>query len=644
MKLSAAFSFLLLAEKFRPGIAAAASIALRGNDSNQTVSDHRHRRHLQSVEGIECVTYRKVMMYNDGHTDESWYCEFQLRDAERFFGGSIPTNTMLGIEGMTLEELDARGALSGETVLKLSPSSYVEYIPSDRNKFVPRKGATAATASTTLHISPEDEGLLLEEMDPENDPRHYLYRRMQCQRKRQRGRQLAPTPSMGALNTLVVRVITKDGVEPDKSAAEISSDVFTGKSCLKSQVEACSYSKAIIQPAKEESVVYTGVSYPGIVDLPIDVNARDGDRDIFDEKAWEASVARWGEEMEDFDLALYCQPPTGTDADNEWSAYAYINYKWSMYNNDKCGMVSVQMHEVGHSWGLAHSSFGDKERGDVTGVMGRTYFDEDTKQCYNAAKSFQLGWYDDQADSIDPKTLTEGSPRDYVLNGVADYRENKDALVTLRIIHEGTGGKDYYVGYNRKIGINSDTHGPADAVHVLRKETKKNWNRYGFSWREASLTQGQFYTFEDIGDDTWNLTLFVSSINGRDAQITLTKTSTSPSMPPTAGPTAGLTPGPTPGPPTIPAPTPATPIQKRCRDIVSNKFTLPKIGRVKERPSNHCRWFGMVYKNRRIKRKYCIRKVLITKGPKKGKLIKLNLICKRACMDINAGNKNLDCI
>jgi len=84
--------------------------------------------------------------------------------------------------------------------------------------------------------------------------------------------------------------------------------------------------------------------------------------------------------------------------------------------------------------------------------------------------------------------------------------------------------------------------------------------------------------------------------------------------------------------------------QKRCRDIASNEFNLPKIGRVKERPNSHCRWFRNIYKNKRIKKKLCNRKVKITKGPKRNKMIKLNLVCKRACMDLGVGNRNLKCV
>jgi len=93
-----------------------------------------------------------------------------------------------------------------------------------------------------------------------------------------------------------------------------------------------------------------------------------------------------------------------------------------------------------------------------------------------------------------------------------------------------------------------------------------------------------------------------------------------------------------------PSPTTKGPVKKRCKDIARNIFTLPSIGRVKERANKTCRWFRRVYKNQRIKKKLCKRKALITKGPKIDKLINLNLVCRRTCLDLKMGNKQLDCV
>jgi len=117
------------------------------------------------------------------------------------------------------------------------------------------------------------------------------------------------------------------------------------------------------------------------------------------------------------------------------------------------------------------------------------------------------------------------------------------------------------------------------------------------------------------------------------------------SPPPTVPTAPTVAPEPTPVPtaaptgPTVPTLAP-TRRPKKCRDIASNRFDLPKIGRVKERKNVHCRWFRDVYKNKRIKKKYCIRKVKINSGPKKGRMVKLNLVCKAACLEINAGSKH----
>jgi len=119
-----------------------------------------------------------------------------------------------------------------------------------------------------------------------------------------------------------------------------------------------------------------------------------------------------------------------------------------------------------------------------------------------------------------------------------------------------------------------------------------------------------------------------------------------PTTPTTAAPTVTPTIAPTVAPtissyPTFTAAPTLKPTRraKKCRDIASNRFDLPRIGRVARRKGVKCKWFRDVYKNKRIKRKYCGRKVLITRGPKKGRRVKLNLICKAACLVINAGWK-----
>lgn len=52
-------------------------------------------------------------------------------------------------------------------------------------------------------------------------------------------------------------------------------------------------------------------------------------------------------------------------------AYAYLNQKISVYNDNWCLSLSGQMHELGHNLNLHHSGEGDEEYGDKSGMMVR---------------------------------------------------------------------------------------------------------------------------------------------------------------------------------------------------------------------------------------------------------------------------------
>ena len=76
----------------------------------------------------------------------------------------------------------------------------------------------------------------------------------------------------------------------------------------------------------------------------------------------------------------------------------------------------------------------------------------------------------------------------------------------------------------------------------------------------------------------------------------------------------------------------------------ASRFTLAKIGRVPERARTSCKWFGQIWKNKRQKKKHCIRKVLITRGPQNGQKVRLNLVCKQSCIDVKCANKQMKCL
>jgi hypothetical protein len=95
--------------------------------------------------------------------------------------------------------------------------------------------------------------------------------------------------------------------------------------------------------------------------------------------------------------------------------------------------------------------------------MGYLYSQDDGPiMCFNAAKSWQLGWYSDKACTLDIKT----NKTSYVgvLGGIADCSDS-DHTVLVKL---NTGSSiDYYVNYNRRSGINSDTQEAGNQVTVV---------------------------------------------------------------------------------------------------------------------------------------------------------------------------------
>jgi len=473
-------------------------------------------------------------VFNRGQL-ESWACEFS--GEEDVAGGRT---VMFEIDGLTTKQLDDLHAVSGTTVLKVGDSSYVE--------------ENTKTHKNVLHVSPDD-NFVVEEMDEYIDVRHYKNR----QRRRNR-RRLAS--SVGELNTLVIRVKDKKNNEPVLSAAKIEDDVFLDGSSLKSQYEACSHDAIKINQAQNDGfyATFNGDDYQGIVDVKVKYEAKKANIYKMPDDAVQLAANQYngGTSLSnDFDLVLTCLPP-GTKGN--WIAYAYINHYLSVYNNEWCGYVSGLMHEVGHNVGLAHSGENGGEYSDGSGAMGYSSRKDDQKMCFNAAKAYQLGWFEDKTTEIDPLALPGGEVT-YTLNGIADYGVG-DGFIAIRLDYNGQilGGSDYYIGYNRATGMNSETREGANTVTVLRKTNNdRPWNSsrngYGQSWLEAKLSQGDEYKMTLSGTD---VKIKVLSINGMDARVKITGGvggTAAPTGTPTPEPSQEPTTEPSQEPTPVPAPT-----------------------------------------------------------------------------------------
>jgi len=83
----------------------------------------------------------------------------------------------------------------------------------------------------------------------------------------------------------------------------------------------------------------------GVVQVRVDyhVSLPGSNKEGLQWAAMEAAKRLLGKDLHKFplyDLVLFCMPP-GTDT---WVAYAFVNHKFSFYNNLWCSSVSSQMH------------------------------------------------------------------------------------------------------------------------------------------------------------------------------------------------------------------------------------------------------------------------------------------------------------
>lgn len=126
--------------------------------------------------------------------------------------------------------------------------------------------------------------------------------------------------------------------------------------------------------------------------------------------------------------------------------------------------------------------------GDKSGMMGFSYNNDDgPKQCFNAPKNWQLGWYHDK------QILVSFDGWEGNLIGLSDYGNPNVAAEDI-IIAKVDLTESYYVSFNRKTGINSGTVEGGDQVMV---HTRNLGMGYGESDVLACLNSGDSYTSPD---------------------------------------------------------------------------------------------------------------------------------------------------
>jgi len=452
-----------------------------------------------SMTSIRCVLFQKCVTFGPtaehprGYHRDYWACKLSNVDSEKFDGLQFVEFAESSSSSSSLKGILAN-ATSGSSVLSISE-------------------ATIDDDAALLHIPAHANIQIQDEADADainnnNNNNNSI-----------NVRNLANAKSTGTLNTLVIRVIDSNGIEPTSSTDQLIDDVFADAISLKTQMEACSYNKLRIEPFHGTTPTNHTIQN-GVVDIQMDFDITSNTSGV-DNAALRAAKDTLGD-LDDpmFDLVMICMPPGPA---NDFLAFAFNNSKYSFYNDEWCGYVDAQMHEVGHNLGLAHSGeVGEGEYGDKSGLMGVSSGEDDYRQCYNPQKSYQLGWYDDQTWSIDPLAADSSDklPLDFTLNGVADYGNNPDALVVLRLAQENHH-QDYYIGYNRATGIHADTTEDADHVTVVRKDFGSP-KAYGQSTKMASLWVGQNFVLRDFNGSGQDITVFFSGVTeDGDARVTI---------------------------------------------------------------------------------------------------------------------------
>lgn len=159
-------------------------------------------------------------------------------------------------------------------------------------------------------------------------------------------RHLVAKPSVtGKMTLMIVRVVTKDGVSPDKSLYQLRKAVFYNEVSFRTQYRDCSFGQLMWQDAGGMEV---------ILDKPISQYSKPNDLLMDAQK----KIMEMRPDLESTsqlaDKVLFCQPP-GT---GNWLAVAPINHWRINMNNEWCTSLSALMHEVGHTIGLRHSGEG----------------------------------------------------------------------------------------------------------------------------------------------------------------------------------------------------------------------------------------------------------------------------------------------
>ena len=140
--------------------------------------------------------------------------------------------------------------------------------------------------------------------------------------------------------------------------------------------------------------------------------------------------------------------------------------------------------------------------------MGYSYgSDNFPKMCFNAAKSWQLGWYTDRSITVNPlKAAWSGR-----LVGIPDYSTTANGGEVVLVKINTSSDTDYYMMFNRRAGITAETSEAGDQVVIETQGSEGS--TYAKSFLVAKLSAGGQYKVSNFDGSGRTVTITVTTIN-----------------------------------------------------------------------------------------------------------------------------------
>jgi hypothetical protein len=317
----------------------------------------------------------------------------------------------------------------------------------------------------------------------------------------------------GTKSILVVRVTDSSNLVHTDSAVDMSANIFGSASDtlnLKSQMNDCSMGNLSIV---EGDLSPENEAAPGVLDVTINIPLEGSDRAeirnaITTEVQTKLGITLPGPYANVLYILEGCYSECG------WAGYAYVNSWNSVYQGNFYKNVGVGMHEIGHNFGLGHSGNVDGQTySDHTGYMGNPLTtDEVGRLCFNAAKSWQLGWYSARHRLLSPISLGPGYNEELDLVGIADFGNSNDQVTPVLLKLETNTGADHFVAFNRATGVNGDVTEARDLVTVVRVNQNDGVS-LSQSYVDGFLESGDTLTISNFGGTNIDLDIKVLSID-----------------------------------------------------------------------------------------------------------------------------------